>query len=582
MRAQVRQNHRHALLLLIWLAASSVNLWKAYHIDDTVHLETAQWILKNPLHPMSGKINWDQSKGPISLLNQPHLYFYMLALWGKAFGFSEFSMHLLQSAFMLACIALIYSIAEIIVPTKSLYLTAILGTSPALVVGQNLMTDIPLLSAWLFFYYLLLSPKVKSEQKRLAGVGLVAGLACLIKYISLALLPVMILHILTKRRFYLAWTILIPVTILALWSYFNYLDCGIIHITGRPRPSLSIDHITRMSSAMLLTLGAVMVYSPVFFAFISNRAAAKNASQIFSSLLIFSGFIVILLASAGFLPENMAEKSLPALFYLNATGVSLLLLSSLGHCSRALFFKQDTTALLIAAWVAPTSAFIIAFAPFMAVRHVMLVVVPLTFALAYCIDFKPSSSWAIASLSLSISISFFLGISDLLWANYFRDTAALARHDLPANANIYFTGHWGWQWYAEQNGMQQLDSLHPQIHEGDYLVFPKEIHQQRLDRISSCLELKPIRSYSSTPSFLTLFRTDRGRFYSNNQILSPWGISRLPFGNVIVFKIVIRPKQESGLAARTHHRRPEGCPSDHPRSGSGQRGASHLEATLVN
>jgi hypothetical protein len=137
------------VLVGLWLFATAMNLDKAYHIDDTAHLETAQWILQNPLHPMKGTINWDQTSDPIHVLNQPHLYFYLLAGWGSLFGFSEPAMHIFQSFFTLACILLIFLIAGLIVPGHALFLTVLLALSPAFVVGQNLMVDVPLLSFWL-------------------------------------------------------------------------------------------------------------------------------------------------------------------------------------------------------------------------------------------------------------------------------------------------------------------------------------------------------------------------------------------------------------------------------------------------
>jgi len=54
-----------AVLLLLWMFATVLNLTKAYHIDDTVHLEIAQWIIREPWHPMSGQINWSENTEPI-------------------------------------------------------------------------------------------------------------------------------------------------------------------------------------------------------------------------------------------------------------------------------------------------------------------------------------------------------------------------------------------------------------------------------------------------------------------------------------------------------------------------------------
>src|SRR5215467_925770 len=84
-------------LLVLWVTVTAYNLFKPYHIDDTAHLEIARWISANPLRPMSGLFDWEEGIEPVYQLNQPHLYFYLLALWGGVFGYSEVAMHSLQS-----------------------------------------------------------------------------------------------------------------------------------------------------------------------------------------------------------------------------------------------------------------------------------------------------------------------------------------------------------------------------------------------------------------------------------------------------------------------------------------------------
>lgn len=83
-----------AVLVAFWLACTCCNLFKPFHIDDTAHLEIARWIAAHPLHPMSGILNWDGITDPIHRTNQPALYFYLLALWGSVFGYSEPAMHI--------------------------------------------------------------------------------------------------------------------------------------------------------------------------------------------------------------------------------------------------------------------------------------------------------------------------------------------------------------------------------------------------------------------------------------------------------------------------------------------------------
>ncbi len=82
-------------LLLIWGVATALNVTKAYHIDDTAYLEVARAILADPLHPMSGQVNWGDFSEPIHQINQPPLLSYMLAGVFYCCGESELATHLL-------------------------------------------------------------------------------------------------------------------------------------------------------------------------------------------------------------------------------------------------------------------------------------------------------------------------------------------------------------------------------------------------------------------------------------------------------------------------------------------------------
>ncbi|RLD93697.1 MAG: hypothetical protein DRJ29_08040 [Bacteroidetes bacterium] len=51
-------NHKYVLLILLWIGLTAINLNKAFHIDDSFHLEAAAYLSVNPTSPMSGLINW--------------------------------------------------------------------------------------------------------------------------------------------------------------------------------------------------------------------------------------------------------------------------------------------------------------------------------------------------------------------------------------------------------------------------------------------------------------------------------------------------------------------------------------------
>ena len=100
-------NKKLFLFLMIWVLVTSLNITKAVHIDDTGHLEIAKEIIKNPFHPMSGYVNWEDSAENICFKSTPPL-FYLLAACIYFFGESEIAFHLLISLFNLLCILFFY------------------------------------------------------------------------------------------------------------------------------------------------------------------------------------------------------------------------------------------------------------------------------------------------------------------------------------------------------------------------------------------------------------------------------------------------------------------------------------------
>jgi hypothetical protein len=116
---------------------------------------------------------------------------------------------------------------------------------------------------------------------------------------------------------------------------------------------------------------------------------------------------------------------------------------------------------------------------------------------------------------------------DADYADSYRDFAATARDRLPADradATIWFVGHWGWLYYAEQAGFRQLHVRGPHPEPGDILIEPAYVDKgvvlarvpnlaARLHKLDQVVysESIPIRTlHPSGAHFYALF-TKQGR-----------------------------------------------------------------------
>lgn len=331
----MKQSKQYLILLLLWSIPTLINLNKAFHIDDTFHLEAAQWIAENPLRPLSGSINWNGLSEPIHHFNQPPLFFYLIAIFGESFSYNEFPLHFLLSIFTGLVIYFSYKLSKIFTPSHPLVTTALITLNPALILNQNLMVDIPLLACILGFTYYLQSQKTWQA-------ALILSIGLLIKYTVLPLLIVLFVFSIKDKNLGKIILSFIPVLVLSVWSIWNYSEYGSLHLAGRPVDFNWIKPFKQLIS-FIITLGSLSL-------FVWPIALVKLPAKMMFTL----GATVIMLIVAYIIAlENWI---LWALFL--ASGITFLLLGL-----RNTLFEKEKSVLWLS--VLGLSSFMILFAPLM-------------------------------------------------------------------------------------------------------------------------------------------------------------------------------------------------------------------------
>lgn len=479
-------------LLAVWIFATGFNFGKAFHIDDAGHLEIAKWISEHPLRPMSGTVFWDAVPEPIHRLNQPPLYFYAMALWGKLFGWTEVSMHCLMAGFSLWAISGAYRLARLIRPDFALITATLLGLSPALIAGQNTMVDVPLLAIWIEFFRLLVDPGVP-ERKRFLVAALLCSAALLVKYTSVILLPALFLQIVFRRAWKQLPLGLLPVATLMAWSVFNMVEYGGIHLLERPVETLSLPEIFARLAAWVMALGAITPFA--FWVFAGWAAAFRKRAIGFMVYAVAGvaaiGLMIALAAPALQLADEWAFLLLRPYFIVSGMGLLLGVAVALGR--RVIDGTARHAELLLAYWLCALGTFTVLFAPFMAVRHVLLALPPLLLLVPVKPGFFARRALTWAAVGLSVLLSGTLASADAWYAGIYRRAALEIADEFRASDErgaLWFSGHWGWQWYAGQAGMKPL-SLNDRPLLGDLVVAP--INVDSATGNLQGLELEPVR-----------------------------------------------------------------------------------------
>lgn len=540
---------RHILILFIlFLLCAVYNLWKPFHVDDAAHLEIAKWISANPLHPLSGLLNWGGVPAPIFETNQPHLFFYALAIWGSIFGYSEPSLHSLLALIALGCILVTYSIASRLIPSSAPIVTVLTILNPAFIVEQNIMVDTSLLLFWLIFYKQLIC---QTDSKNQTGRYVIAACACsialLIKYSSLVLIMVLFISLIIEQRWRLMWVLVIPMLTITLWSAFNYIDYGKIHILAR---SISSDRVRLFGStvsmsiysikaiqlfAWIVTVGSLL---PIGWCFICWRR--QIYLYIIAVLFLILGFAV----ANNYMSDHISDIVLAALFFINGLAVTVWVIYLFVVKARKFGWitpsKWDLRYLYIFIWISSTSVFYVFLAPFVAARHVLLLIPAIYMLLFMAHEEALTNSTKVFMLIWTACLALGLGLSDWRFAEFYKESASVIASDLAKtpdgsskDAVVWTSGHWGWQWYSAQVGFRQIDVKNIAFRKGDYFVVAEDVdHQTFENKVAMSL----IRQYVEKDPELNLICSGRlASLYAAKR--GSWTLSRNCGGKISVYRI---------------------------------------------
>lgn len=511
-------------IFFLWLILTAININKAYHIDDTFHLEAAEHIGEHPLRPMSGYINWDHVPTPMYEHNQPPLFFYLIAFYQKIFGNNEIPMHFLLSIFTFLSLWYFYQLILFLKVKQTLTLLTIFGFCPAFIVNQNLMTDVPILCISLAtIYYLLKGQQTESIRDYIySALLLTAGL--LIKYSLLPLFFVILLTLLASKSYKKTIVLIIPILGLTLWSIWNKLEFGAMHMISRPRSEFNSEDIITFIS----TLGAMSVFSVVF---IYNSIPKKMTR--YGIILSFVIFIALIpMVYFDLLDESIFNKYLNFGFIANGSILIVLILIQFTKNivkERVQFLKSPFLPLTL--YVLGVSSFIVLFAPFNATRHVLLVI-PFILLIGHKQFEMTVGSINQLVMFASISLGLLLGISDWVYADFYRKNA----ENIKVEGKIYSLGHWGWQWYTRKAGMtiySKEDELN--LRNGDLIVFPKDISKQDLN---TGIQLDTIRCITEPSTILTFFSGKNfASLYNSYREKPSWTLSKAPIDTIFICKV---------------------------------------------
>jgi 4-amino-4-deoxy-L-arabinose transferase-like glycosyltransferase len=446
-----------------------------------------------------------------------------IALLSSVFGEHEFWLHVGFLAQATAAILGIYALAQRFCQQPFYAALAALLTPVFLVSSTTLMCDTLMLAFWVWTMVWWLRALDTNQPVSFILAGLLLGACALTKYFGVALLPLLFFYTLLKTRRLGSWLVylLVPLAMLALyhWWALSFYGKGLLFDAA----TYAIGTRSREVAPIVIELVTVLGFTGGCFVIVLMFVPLLWRPKIWVTwgvaLLLFLIF---------------TRSSLPFLVYLQ-----LIILANVGVAVVALTLsdviqQRDTYSLILLLWIFGT--FFFCFLNWTVNGRSLLPMAPaVALVLWRQIErtrwFKESryrSIYISMGLGAAASISLLVAQADYQLANTARTAATEIRRKLDrySPSTIWFQGHWGFQYYAQAQGLTPFDRKHSQIKSGDFMVVPlnntnvREVTSSGIESVEVIREI-PCRWLS------TINAASGAGFYS-----SVWGPLPFAFGPV--------------------------------------------------
>jgi hypothetical protein len=480
--------------VLAALALTLANVAKPLIVDDAAYVRYARQIAAEPTDPYGFEVLWGAVLEPAFNVVVPPFLPYWLAGAMRLFGDEPLLWKLALFPFALALAASLQSLLARFAPGLATPLLWMAVLSPPVLPFLNLMLDLPAASLVLSALVLFLAACDRRSLACAVASGIAAGLATQTKYTgTTALAAILVCGALYARLRLALVATAIGVGILVGWEALMALRYGQSHLVhgillvSRMRLGLSPASATVWAAGFAILVGALA--APVgLLGLVALRAprrvvglAALAVGLAYASIPFLPRVPVPTLQRwllAGAPPEQ-------TLFLL----LGLATLASVAAVAWRLVRRREREDLLLVAWLAIEIAGFAALSPYLAARRVLAVSLAALLVCARELSRRLDAGSLVAAVrvpvAVGIAVALLFAATDFADAVVVRDSVGLAERELralgadPSRETVWFTGHWGFQFYAERAGMRPVAPGRSLLRRGDWLVVSEGISTQR-------------------------------------------------------------------------------------------------------
>jgi hypothetical protein len=553
-------------VVLAALVLTLANAPKPLVVDDAAYVAFARQIAAHPADPYGFEIYWGQDPQPAFDVLAPPLLPYWIAGSMALLGDEPLRWKLALLPFALAFAASLRRLIARFAPGLETPLLWMAVLSPSVLPFLNLMLDVPAASLALLALALFLAACDRASPALAAAAGLVAGLAMQTKYTGATAVAAMLAYGALGARLRLALAAAAVAAgvfwgwegLVALRYGQSHLVQGVLHLWPQ-RYGVSALAVLVWSLGLLTILGAVApAVGTLGLAALGLRARAVAVA----ALAVAACFAAVALLPAAPFPEPELWPRLrgvpPQQWIFSGLGVAtaatVLRVASRRLRSGAL---EDRFAV---AWLAIEVAGFAALSPFLAARRVIGIALA---SLVLCgraaragLGEEAARRGLRVPLALGVALGLLFAASDFADAVAVREAArATARRidELGARgprATTWFLGHWGFQFYAEREGMRAAAAGRTRLERGDWLVVAEGVSKPSIRAPGASPRSHRVSVRSASPWSTNPWS------YMGPIPISPRSAAQVRVSVHRVLRSFVPPRDEEEAAAATPSPRP--------------------------
>jgi hypothetical protein len=529
---------RHFVLFGLALLYTLFNAPKPLLIDDAAYYYYAKQIAHDPLRPYDFAMFWYQWPHPaMKVLAPPGLPTWW-AIAYRLFGEQPFLWKLWLLPFSVLFVFALHALFRRFARGVEMPLVVLTVFSPTFLPSLNLMLDVPALALCLTAITLFFRAAARSSFTLALLAGLLAGLGMETKYTGFLAPCVIFLYAVLFRRLVLGITAAaVAGLFFAGWEALIYRYHGQSHFLANLGDQGDLEErLGYLLESLFMLIGAV---SPALTLLGLTALGVRAWKVALVGVVLAGGYVVVALYKGTFWLET--GSGIPAAFAMNTAyslesvifgGYGLFSFAVAGSVLWQLLVRdepEEVDVMLVDAakeegfaypwWLSPflridlfllcwllgeTTAYFF-LTPFPAVRRIMGILVVATLVvgrLASRTCNAPSRRWLLHGVTVAgVALGFlFYGVDmlDAFTSKHLAESAAAVVRQHDPNARIWYVGHWGFQFYAEQAGMKPVVPTAPtgwsskppsELQAGDWLVVPEpRLNQQPIRVEPDCTE----------------------------------------------------------------------------------------------